>query len=400
MTSLASYLSLLDGASKNEAQTAWYKRLETTVSSAMARYAVLSSAERKSLHRTFDDWVRTEEIKAWYSEPDEKGLFQGTSVTSISLPALYSDPQNFSSIEAVEEAIAQSYIDLHDTHAGTVQASIMENTDKWMSEGLFYGVVLGSKVISQAFDLVIDASQAVFDVDGVLVDPHEITTYAPQIRQSYFKQCCDRLTCFAGIEGLTQTELETALVLADISKPHIGRYREKILLAPIRCNEIAALLAQRVTRKIREKTQGRIAPRSLMVTIYDTDTPYTYHQIAGYFGKDGSPVLPGLTILGASGTIDAFRWLYAYRASLVAQKIMKGSLYSETTRRFTPFVFFGVLVERDAEILLDLDKLSLLRYRGNISPMIEFAYLSTRLGEYLSGTSALSAKDDLSGRFR
>jgi hypothetical protein len=44
-----------------------------------------------------------------------------------------------------------------------------------------------------------------------------------------------------------------------------------------------------------------------------------------------------------------------------------------------PFVFFGVLVPRDADILLDMNNLHRLRYRGNFSPELEFAYLLPRL---------------------
>jgi len=150
----------------------------------------------------------------------------------------------------------------------------------------------------------------------------------------------------------------------------------------VRCNEIAAFLALRVKRLIKDKTNGDIEPRSLSITIYDTDTPYTYHHLIGCNGQPFSPILPGLIVLGASGTIDAFRWLYAYRLSLITQKIQKGSLYSEVHKNYIPFVYFGVLVPRDAEILLDMDKLDKLRYRNNISPQIEFLYLLPSLYKY------------------
>jgi hypothetical protein len=178
---------------------------------------------------------------------------------------------------------------------------------------------------------------------------------------------------------LERNELEASLVLADISKPKFDKYKGKVLLAPIRCNEIAALLSERIAERIREKTSGKINPRSLSITIYDTDTPYTYHEVMGYGSCSFSPILPGLTILGSSGTIDAFKWLYAYRLSLISQKVQKSSLYSEVHREFMPFVFFGVLVPRDADILLDMNNLNKLRYRGNFSPELEFAYLISRL---------------------
>ena len=172
------------------------------------------------------------------------------------------------------------------------------------------------------------------------------------------------------------------------------------MLAPIRCNELCSLISVNVTKLIKEKTKGRISPRSLSITIFDTDTPYTYHQINGYYGSDVAPVLPGITVLGTSGTIDSFRWLYAYRVSLVAQKMMKSSLFSEVKRSFLPFVFFGVLVERDAEILLDLNKLDILRYRGQVSPYLEYLYMIPKLHNYLQATSDRSLSDELQNLLR
>jgi hypothetical protein len=194
--------------------------------------------------------------------------------------------------------------------------------------------------------------------------------------------CRERIACFGGLD-LSLTEFEESLVLADISKPKLEAYREKLLLGPVRCNEICALLSRHVTEIIRDKTNGRIAPKSLMVGVYDSDTPYTYHKVAGVAGQLDAPILPGLTLLGCSGTVAAFRWLYLYRTSLIAQKLMKSSLYSEVERKFVPFVFFGVLVARDAEILLNMADLGRLRYRGQISPRLEFSYLVPALVESL-----------------
>jgi len=74
---------------------------------------------------------------------------------------------------------------------------------------------------------------------------------------------------------------------------------------------------------------------------------------------------------------------------------MKSSLYSEVERKFIPFVYFGVLVERDAEILLDLDKLGALRYRGNISPEIEFSYLVQKLTNHLDATTEVDLASEI-----
>lgn len=383
MITLSRYLEQVPTAADTPAQAEWYGRLQGVIDQGENLLEQAGPDGRQRFRQVFDAWTRTEELKAWYGEPENGSLFQGTSVSSLTIPCELPDPLTLGGIEQLEDAIAEHYIRLHHQHRPQVQGAILENTDKWMSEGLFYGIVLGSKMISQAFGLIADERDLVFKVDGHLVDPHEITACPPDVREAYFALCRDRVECFADLPGFSRMELETSLVLADISKPRIAEYSGRLMLAPVRCNEIATVMANRVRDLIRAKTGGVIRPRSLSVTIYDTDTPYTYHQIAGYFGDQEAPVLPGLTVLGTSGTTDAFRWLYAYRCSLVAQKIMKSSLYSEVARRFIPFVYFGVLVERDAEILLDLDRLGLLRYRGNLSPRLEYAALVPKIASHL-----------------
>ena len=369
---LGKYLKSLDEVIRREEQQKWFLELEDRGQKGSALFNSVGNSARKNILDEFRNRVRTEEIKAWYSEPEGDSLFQGTSVSSLTIPYVTPDPLIFSTVAVLEDQIADAYIELHDKHANKAKDAILENIDDWIREGLYYGIVIGSKVISQAFGLAISYSDVIFEVEGHCVDPHEITSYPHAVREAYFDQCKKKIDCFKGLD-LEQNELEASLVLADISKPKIDSYKDKILLAPVRCNEIAALLAERVTDKIRERSSGRIQPRSLAVVIYDTDTPYTYHEVMGYNDFATSQVLPGLTILGASGTMDAFRWLYTYRLSLIAQKIQKGSVYSEVHRKFIPFTFFGVLVPRDAEILLDRDNLHRLRYKGNLSPDLEFS---------------------------
>ena len=375
---LNEYLKKIDRVLSSQEQQAWLEKLEKRTMEGFQLFASADKDGRLEISDNFRDRVRTEEIKAWYSEPHGDSLFQGTSISSLTIPYKTTNPLEFNTVIELEEEIADGYIELHNRHAESVSTAILEDTQSWLKEGLYYGVVIGAKVISQAFGLFVLDKDVIFSVDGHCVDPHEITSYPQDVRDSYFMECKKRISCFDGME-LKRNELEASLVLADISKPKLEKYKGKILLAPIRCNEIAALLSERVAERIREKTSGKINPRSLSITIYDTDTPYTYHEVMGYGSCSFSPTLPGLTILGSSGTIDSFKWLYAYRVSLISQKIQKGSLYSEVHREFMPFVFFGVLVPRDADILLDMNNLHRLRYRGNFSPELEFAYLVPRL---------------------
>ncbi len=372
--SLTEYLREIESVRADDNQKAWFKTLKEKCLAGKESFENGDAGLRDRMMDLFNRKVRTEELKAWYGTREGDSLFQGTSVSSLTIPAVYDSPVSFTSIESLEDEIAEAYITCHDKHEGDVKRAIIEDTGKWRSEGLYYGVVIASKVLSQAFGLSVHHGDVLFSVDGFEVDPHEITGYPTEVREAYFERCREKIRCYEGL-SMTRVEFESSLVLSDISKPSIEKYKDHLLLAPVKCNEICTLISRHVCRKIKDKTGGRISPRSLMVTVYDTDTPYTWHRINGYLGHPLSPVLPGLVVLGTSGTIDAFRWLYAYRVSLITQQMMKGSLCSEISGRYMPFVFMGVLVKRDADILLDMDKLGMLRYPGFVSPMLEFCYL-------------------------
>jgi hypothetical protein len=379
---LAEYLSLLDSDTVVEDQSASYEKIRSQCTLGLKLLNERPPEDIQAAVNEFFNRTRTEELKAWYGSPENGSIFQGTSVSALTIPAEYTDPLRLSHIEMLENNLAEAYIAEHDKYEESVRNAIIENIDEWASEGLYYGVVIASKIISQAFGLTVPENDVVFDVDGVTVDPHEITSYPERIRDKYFQQAVKKIECFGDLD-ISRQELEMSLILADISKPKIELYKSRILLAPVRCNEIASIISKRVNKLIIEKTSGRISPRSLNIVIYDTDTPYTYHQLIECHSKIHAPILPGLTILGSSGSIDAFKWLYAYRVSLIAQKIQKNSLCSEVSRTFIPFVFFGVLVPRDAKILLDMNNLGNLRYRGNIDPEMEFLYLLPMLLKYI-----------------
>lgn len=383
----------------NEEQVRWYRKLKEQVAKGQDIFNISDENQRRAMHDYFKQCIHTEELKAWYGSPEGDSLFQGTSISSLTIPYKTKKPLELTGIDMLENKIAEAYIETHDQHEATVRNAIGENVESWMRNGLFYGIVLPSKIISQAFDLSVPAGDVIFDVDGHTVDPHEILACPDEIRAKYFKLCSDAIKCFGDLD-ITQQEMEESLILADISKPKIKKYQDKLLLAPIRTNEICALMARHIAGLVREKTNGRINPPSLNVTIYDTDTPYTYYQTSGSLGHPLAPVLPGLVVQGTSGTIDAFRWLYSYRVSLVAQKSMKGSLYSQVKSEFIPFMFMGVLVPRDADILLDMHNLDRLRYRGNLSPMIEYSYLIPKLAKTLKMNSEKNISEELESRLK
>ena len=380
---LKDYLKGASEYTENSSWLEWRTILEGRLRENSTLYESLSTYEKNRTAAEFQNRIRTEELKAWYGSPEGESIFQGTSISSLTIRASYNNPLKLDDISSLEIQIAKRYIQEHDRLRKCVKDAIIEDTQEWIKKGLFYGVCIASKVLSQAFALHANVSDIVFKVDNYLVDPHEITSYPDEVRQKYFEKVLKRVECFEGLE-IDRQSLESSLILADISKPKLEKYNKKILLAPVCCNQIAEILSKRVRDKIEKLSEGRINPPSLSVTICDTDAPYTYNHLLGCGGQLEAPELPGLTVLGCSGTISAFRWLYSYRVSLISQKIMKSSLYSEVHRDFIPFVFFGVLVPRDADILLDMKNLSTLRYKGNLSPQIEYLFLVSDLLDYVN----------------
>ena len=103
-------------------------------------YAQADNSRRRLFDQTFRDSIRTEELKAWYGEPEGNSLFQGTFVSSLTIPCSLNAPLPLSGIDELEESIADHYIRLHDAHEKTVRQASLESVDKWMAEGLFFGV--------------------------------------------------------------------------------------------------------------------------------------------------------------------------------------------------------------------------------------------------------------------
>ena len=77
---------------------------------------------------------------------------------------------------------------------------------------------------------------------------------------------------------------------------------------------------------------------------------------------------------------------------------MKGSIYSQVQGKFVPFVLFGVLVPRDADILLNMNQLNLLRYRGNVSPEIEYLYLIEQIKDQIATDKSSNFNDEFEQR--
>ncbi|HNX90780.1 MAG TPA: hypothetical protein PKG81_02875, partial [Candidatus Omnitrophota bacterium] len=218
--------TVLDSAS----QCQWKARLDT-------KMGFFNGIKEKphELYQYFERRVRTEELKAWYSSPDPGDLFQGTSISSLVIPATFKRPLEIKGVEQLVEEIADCYIRYHDKYAKAVSDAIVESVEGWIKEGLFYGVVLPSKIISQAFDLAVDTRSLVVDIEGDAIDPHEITSYPAEIREKYFNSVRPGIECLSDM-NISRQEFEASLILADVSKPKIQKYKGKALLGPIKCN--------------------------------------------------------------------------------------------------------------------------------------------------------------------
>ena len=126
-------------------------------------YESLSTYEKNRTAAEFQNRIRTEELKAWYGSPEGESIFQGTSISSLTIRASYNNPLKLDDISSLEIQIAKRYIQEHDRLRKCVKDAIIEDTQEWIKKGLFYGVCIASKVLSQAFALHANASDIVFD---------------------------------------------------------------------------------------------------------------------------------------------------------------------------------------------------------------------------------------------
>ena len=165
---LGDYLKLLEKYINNPQQDAWNEKLANRVKEGYSIFQSLDTEKRQRLSREFNNRIRTEELKAWYSSPEGETLFQGTSISSLTVPCKLSSPLSLKGIEELENAAAEHYIRLHDRYADKVKNAIIENVDTWIKEGLYYGIVISSKIISQAFQLKVPYKDVVFKVKNFL----------------------------------------------------------------------------------------------------------------------------------------------------------------------------------------------------------------------------------------
>ena len=80
MISLASYLKRTDEKINTEEQKKWFKKLKTKTEEGVEIYKKSTDETKRNICLDIQNRIRTEEIKAWYSTPQENSLFQGTSI--------------------------------------------------------------------------------------------------------------------------------------------------------------------------------------------------------------------------------------------------------------------------------------------------------------------------------
>ena len=98
---LTSYIQLLDIES-DPVQQEWYERFTTGVRKGQSLFENATPKKQASFKSMFDLWVQTEELKAWYGEPEKGSLFQGTSISSLTIPYELQDPLIINGIEDLE----------------------------------------------------------------------------------------------------------------------------------------------------------------------------------------------------------------------------------------------------------------------------------------------------------
>ena len=99
-------------------------------------YDSLSNCVKNRIANEFQNRIRTEELKAWYGSPEGDSIFQGTSISSLTIGARYNDPLILNDINSLEIEIAKRYIEEHDRLRKSAKDAIIEDTQEWIEKGL------------------------------------------------------------------------------------------------------------------------------------------------------------------------------------------------------------------------------------------------------------------------
>ena len=80
------YLKNINSFIHEPTQQEWYGRLKSGVAEGVGAFEDIAELKKQLILAEFEKRVRTEELKAWYGSSDENILFQGTSISSLTIP--------------------------------------------------------------------------------------------------------------------------------------------------------------------------------------------------------------------------------------------------------------------------------------------------------------------------
>lgn len=334
--------------------------------------------ERVMLLSLFNNMLSNELAKALvavahFDANENWNHYGGTSYTTLVVswtadaPAISPD----CGIEGIAETLSHAWVDSSRFVARKAQRILPSSELRMMKEyGALYGVEISPKAIAVAMGSYVPITA--LNKIGV-PDLYRFPEYDLREQRRILKKVTGLLNIPVSPQGLA---------LADSC--HAENMKESSYVFPpgdfnqVLC-EIGERTRQRVARRC-GRDRSFVGSGPILLLSGDTDNPYRCGPPLSPGYAAGAPFTPGLTLVGATGSMADMNVLTIFRLAMVAQLLRGNVLHSRATGSYRPFTMFGMGTPRDiASGFLNVSGLSGLRYPGLIDMQAEFMALKSKL---------------------
>ena len=335
-----------------------------------------------------------------YSKLNSNATYQGTSISGLSSPVSLNKPIIFDENNTVEQnmdifttILAESYLKNMKTDLKIFKKAFPDDYEKWRQIGTYWVGHISPKVLGLIFKLDLDMNKIAPEKYGIEVPFYQLINNSKysKLKKQYLKMISNNSFNLINKKSFILSDSTGARgVVNDVNSKDRNKIR---ILVPANINNILAYISKQTVQKINKlktkyKQTKKLNLKSLALICGDTDSPESIYRELGWNPIKGYPLTPGCFILGSTGSIDLYclQAKYIYRLCLASQEETKNSITSNIKEEYIPIVWFGALSLHalTEHKIIDTEKLSELRYRGDFDPKKEFMQWFEKEGkEYL-----------------
>lgn len=333
---------------------------------------------------------------------NSKMTFQGTSVSGLSSPVVLKEPIIFDKNNSVEENIeifttilAESYLSNMKNDLKVFKKAFPDDLDQYKKIGTYWVGHISAKMLGLIFKLDIDMDKIDPKKYGIDVPFYQLMNNSQykKLKKEYLEKINNHSFNLISKKSFILSDSTGARgVVNDVNSKNRNRIR---ILIPSNVNNILSFISKLTVKKINQlkdkyKETKELNLKSLALICSDTDSPEGIYRELGWNPYEGYPLTPGCFILGSTGTLDLYclQTKYIYRMCLASQEETKNSITSNIKGEYIPIVWFGALSLHalTEHKIIDINRLSELRYEGDFDPKTEFLHWINKEGkEYLKG---------------